>query len=332
MTSISWDASNFTASPAPVSGASPPASPAGPTTDLFGPLPFPASPSAPPASNAASPTIGICGPISFASSERADPSDWLANKLQARLVLGSTERALTWKRSVTSSGSSLWQLAPSMRRTSGNGSSGPRSEWPTPTVADIEGGRKTRSGARSDEMLLNGLMGQWRSPTAGEKRGGAYSDPAKSQARMESGHAINLEDQITTWATPRAEAARALGDPKHMGGRRGAGNIEDQMQTWATPAARDWRSDRSQMTSDDLYGTKGRPLARQITEASGWTPNGSPAPTEKRGAPNPEFACWLMGWSADLTFGVLQAIQLFRSSPRKSSKRSKSGLTNDLFG
>ena len=32
------------------------------------------------------------------------------------------------------------------------------SNWPTPTVADVEGGRKTRSGARGDEMLLNGLM------------------------------------------------------------------------------------------------------------------------------------------------------------------------------
>src|SRR5690606_30152318 len=28
---------------------------------------------------------------------------------------------------------------------------------PTPSVADVEGGRKHRSGARSDELLLNGL-------------------------------------------------------------------------------------------------------------------------------------------------------------------------------
>ena len=120
----------------------------------------------------------------------------------------------------------------------------------TPTVADVTGGRKTRSGARNDEMLLNGLMANW-----------------------------------------------------------------------ATPAARDWRSDRSKLTSEELYGTKGRPLARQITEASGWTPNGCSAPTEKRGAPNPKFACWLMGWTEELTSGALQAIQLYRKSRPRSSRR-----------
>lgn len=31
---------------------------------------------------------------------------------------------------------------------------------------------------------------------------------------------------------------------------------------WPTPAARDWRSDSSQMSDEELYGTKGRPLAR----------------------------------------------------------------------
>lgn len=31
---------------------------------------------------------------------------------------------------------------------------------------------------------------------------------------------------------------------------------------WPTPAARDWRSDSSQLSDEELYGTKGRPLAR----------------------------------------------------------------------
>src|SRR5690606_18070128 len=33
---------------------------------------------------------------------------------------------------------------------------------PTPSVADVEGGRKTRSGARNDELLLNGLAAEQR--------------------------------------------------------------------------------------------------------------------------------------------------------------------------
>jgi DNA (cytosine-5)-methyltransferase 1 len=46
---------------------------------------------------------------------------------------------------------------------------------PTPSVADIEGGRKSRSGARSDELLLNGI--------AYEQRWGDY---AAAIARWES--------------------------------------------------------------------------------------------------------------------------------------------------
>ena len=63
---------------------------------------------------------------------------------------------------------------------------------------------------------------------------------------------------------------------------------------WATPAARDWKSDRSQITSQEMYGTKGRPLSRQAIEAG--EENGSSAQTEKRGQLNPEFVCWLMGF------------------------------------
>jgi hypothetical protein len=84
---------------------------------------------------------------------------------------------------------------------------------------------------------------------------------------------------------------------------------------WATPMAREWRSDHGK-----LYGTKGGSIARQMLEASGWKPPGSGAPTGKHGAPNPIFACWLMGWPEELTSGVLQAIALFRKSRRKSSK------------
>ena len=43
---------------------------------------------------------------------------------------------------------------------------------------------------------------------------------------------------------------------------------------WPTPTTRDWRSDRSQMTDDELYGSKGRPLPR-ASYLAGWpTPTG----------------------------------------------------------
>ena len=54
---------------------------------------------------------------------------------------------------------------------------------------------------------------------------------------------------------------------------------------------------------------------------SGPTPNGSPATTDRRGAPNPAFASWLMGWSDELTGGVSRATESFSRSRRKFSRR-----------
>lgn len=294
MTSTSSAPSSFTPSLALAYGPSPLVSPDGPTIGRSGRGAAPVKVGPPLVNGRASKTHAISGRISFGSSPPVGPlSSWVKSLRDRLSTRGSTELHLTWKVSVTPAGRSIYRLAPSTPRTGETGSGGshwptPRvagsngnspsgvkhgdlkavicAQWPTPTVADIEGGRKTRSGPRNDEMLLNGLMAQW--------------------------------------ATPRVEAAR------------------------------DFRSDRSKMSSEELYGTKGRPLARQITEASGWTPSGFNAPMEKRGAPDPRFASWLMGWSEELTSGALLAIQSYLNSQRKSSKRSKTKSipANDLFG
>lgn len=74
------------------------------------------------------------------------------------------------------------------------------------------------------------------------------------------------------------------------------GEVVEQTATWATPTTRDWRSDRSQKTSAEMYGSKGRPLSRQTLEASGQSTNGDQAQTEKRGALDAEFVGWLQGF------------------------------------
>lgn len=84
---------------------------------------------------------------------------------------------------------------------------------PTPTVADVQGGRKARSGARSSEPLLNGLCYEM--------------------------------------------------------------------------------------------------------EPTGQTPNGLPVTTTKRGAPNPVFAFWLMGFPEEWISGALAAMQSYRKPRRK---------------
>ncbi len=76
--------------------------------------------------------------------------------------------------------------------------------WPTPAVADTEGGRKGRSGSRSGELLLNGLAATWSTPRAsdGEKGGpnmsfGAGGTPLPSQA-------VNWQTPSVVDATGRA--------------------------------------------------------------------------------------------------------------------------------
>jgi hypothetical protein len=93
---------------------------------------------------------------------------------------------------------------------------------------------------------------------------------------------------------------------------------------WATARscsamARDWRSDRGQQTSEELYGAKGRPLPRQVYEALGEKPLGSVEQTEKPGALNPEFVSWLMGFPPEWVNCAPSAMPSSRKSRRKSS-------------
>lgn len=69
--------------------------------------------------------------------------------------------------------------------------------------------------------------------------------------------------------------------------------------------------------------TLGNRMLLDATALSGPNTNGSSAPsTEKRGAPNPLFPFWLMGFPTEWVSGALRVAQSFRKSRQKSSKRS----------
>ncbi|WP_016745579.1 hypothetical protein [Rhizorhabdus wittichii] len=76
-----------------------------------------------------------------------------------------------------------------------------------------------------------------------------------------------LEGQASTWSTPLVADA---GEKVTLASRQPG--LIGQTANWATPTARDWRSDSSIMSAEDLYGTKGRPLARmaQDWQAEAW--------------------------------------------------------------
>ncbi len=326
---------NITGSPEAVCGALPHAEQDGKTPGLSGRRRAPASPSVRREKAAEQMIQGICGRTYFDSS--APPvlpgNDLLSlweNRLAARLAtVGSTEFALIWRRKTTPAGHAIFRLAPSTRHTNGTGSIG--APWPTPSVANATGGQSSRSGDRKGEMLLSGLMREaeastWSTPRAsdGEKGGPNMAFSAGGQplpAQMHQNEAmwrspnvvdskggtrkgegqVQLTHQIAdtaVWATARAEAGRANGSVKHICGKRGAGNIEDQMAA---------------------------------TALTGPTPNGSSATTAKRGAPNPVFAFWLMGFPEEWISGALAAMRSYRKPRSKSSPRSGKSSTPNVF-
>ena len=205
---------------------------------------------------------------------------WQTNLIRRLSAIGSTEQSLIWKEKVTPSGRSVFQLAP----------------W-TPPIAD------------------SGSIGSpWPTPMAGTpaQNGNNYAGNNDGTRKMEV--ILGLRETVngpkTGWATPTARDWRS-GAASETTMERNARPLNEQMvnlASWGTPRL---QSNGNPIRADDRRG-------RLEDQVFGPTPNGSNAPTEKRGAPNPEFACWLMGWPEELTSGALREIQLFRKSRRKS--------------
>jgi hypothetical protein len=165
-----------------------------------------------------------------------------------------------------------------------------QSYWPTPKASAA--GESSRSGDRKDEPLMGGLMREAYWPTVTIK-----GDWNRSDISEKSGDGL-----ITVMK-----------------------GVEPAL--WVTPSARDWKDSAGMATTGPDGRNRIDQLPRQMvasaaTDPGGLTENGSSATTAKRGAPNPAFPCWLMGWSDELQSGVLRGILSYRSSRRKSSKRS----------
>src|SRR5574341_1095686 len=73
---------------------------------------------------------------------------------------------------------------------------------------------------------------------------------------------------------------------------RGSNNGAANLATWATPSARDYKDGECNLDRIPVNKLLGR---EALLTASGLTPNGSLALTEKRGQLNPAHSRWLMG-------------------------------------
>ena len=208
--------------------------------------------------------------------------------------------------------------------------------WPTPncptggrtmTFEEAVTQRKRTDGSKAQLNLENAMLhlAGWSTPRAsdGEKGGpnqsfGAGGTPLPSQMHR------------ATWVTP---STRDWKDSPGMATQREDGRSRlDQLPrqmaaTWPTPRASD--NDQGPTNREKILAAgsswlgqnRGATLSTALHMAhSGPTPNGSSATTEKRGAPNPDFACWLMGFPDEWIAGVSRAMRSYRSSRRRSSK------------
>jgi hypothetical protein len=145
--------------------------------------------------------------------------------------------------------------------------------WPTPSAALHNDGETPETFEARREALrekhkngngagtpLTMAVKMWGTPTTRD-----HKDTGSLENVPENGL---LGRQVSNWATPRSEMARALGNPKHITARRGNGNIEDQTAAFSLPAPE---------TSTD--GEPSSPID----------------PTSRRQL-NPAFVEWLMGW------------------------------------
>jgi hypothetical protein len=211
-------------------------------------------------------------------------------RLKERLAsIGSTESALIWTQAVTPQGFPISRLAPSTRHTNGTGSIG--SPWSTPRASDGEkGGPNMSFGAGGQPLPAQMHQAMWVTASSRD-----WKDTP--------GMATSSGDRTRIDQLPRQMAQ------------------EPQASRWSTVQAMDGNKGSLGPRPHDT----GVSLPQQISAAMGQigpTPTGSSATTAKRGAPNPVFAFWLMGFPDEWISGALEEMRLFRLKPQKSSRRS----------
>ena len=312
--------------------------PDGQTTDPSGQRAARASRSAKQAKGVELMTQGICGQTWIDSSMKAQSSDgdllssW-ENRLRARLaMIGSTESALIWRSKDTGHGWSISRLAPWTPLTSDSGSIG--LPWRTPNARGGKGSyqdqeafdRRVEAGRQinlNDEMSLTAT---WSTPRAsdGEKGGpnGKFSaggTPLPTQMHREGNRAAWITPSSRDWKDSPGMAT------ERQDGRSRLDQLPRQMAaTWRTPLTNN-KGGGDTHTPEQITTMKARGQSIKVQDEMvlfGQTTNGSSATTEKRGAPNPAFAFWLMGFPDEWVSGALEAMRLSRSSRHKSSKPS----------
>lgn len=180
--------------------------------------------------------------------------------------------------------------------------------WPTPLVNDELGsthcyGPKTTDGSERKRYLkLPGaaMTVGWPSPTVRDLKGreGQVSKDGRRSVLAEVVH-------VAGWPTPMAGSPAT--ENYNEAGDTCSSRKTKILAGWATPTSRDHKDG----TSEGTAPTNGL-LGRQV-----WS---SPAQTGNRGALNPRFSLWLMGFPAEWASCGERATASTRGSRKNSSK------------
>ncbi len=285
--STSRDSSRYICSVESLVGHSPFAAQLFPMIEKFGLVPLLASLSPRRAKEAGLLTSGTCGPTGTTSSRSAALQQSLESRLRP-LLTGSDLCEVIWKPWTTPWGQSLWKPRARVRTTFATDIG----SWPTPKVTDARQASQQYTPERGmglSPMVLQTMASPWATPTSRDHKDGppCLNVPVNGL----------LGRQV--WPTPTS-SSHATEDYNEAGNSAGLVAIRKHaLATWGTPSAQEpggtaemaLERKRRSIANGSSMGVSVTHLSHQIQSS-----NGSSAPTEKPGALNPEFVCWLMGY------------------------------------
>lgn len=257
----------------------------GPMTNPSGPDPAHANLSPRQAKERGLLMSGTYGQHSSGTSSSAALAQSLANRLHPVTdLLGSTLFRLTWKRRTTPSRRSIYALRASARRTFGSG----YSSWRTPDAMQCGGAQSAQS----------------------------------AQKRLEGGHALRLQDQVTLigWGTPSARDWKDGAEVEAVEENSLLGRQVWQAG-WNTPRATDGSNGGPNQAGGALPADAHQCLdgPARLT-AHGEVLTGSSAGMDSGGPLKPEHSRWLMGLPSVWDDCGVTAMQSLRGSRKHSSK------------